>query len=58
MSCSCEHRCMTKAEMRKRHGTPEEFRAAVLNAIGDISVHEACAAIEKYDLEYANADEV
>jgi RNA polymerase-binding transcription factor DksA len=44
-------RCrMTPAQeaLQKKHGTPEEFEAAVVNALGEISYDEAQQAIRRY----------
>jgi hypothetical protein len=41
--------------MRLRHGTPEAFANNVEAAIGEISIAEARAAIERYRREYADA---
>lgn len=55
MACSCDHHCKTKAEMRMRHGTPEVFAAAVFRALGEISLDEAQAGIDRYRAEYIAA---
>lgn len=54
-SAYCLYDCKSRREMRTRHGTPEEFAAAVSKAIGEISVDEALLAIQRYRLEYADA---
>lgn len=46
----------TKSELRQAHGTPRQFRAAVLKAVpGMISIKDAQKAIAKYEREYAAA---
>lgn len=42
-------------ELKRKHGTVEEFTDAVINAIGEISVMEAQAAIVKYRQEWREA---
>lgn len=43
-------------KLRKKHGTPAEFAAAVYKAVpGYISMDEAAAGIEKYNQEWAAA---
>lgn len=39
-------------DLKKKHGTPQEFAKAVVNAIGEISCLEAHTAIEKYEQEW------
>lgn len=39
-------------QLEKKHGTPEQFSCAVMNAIGEISMGEAEQAIEKYNAEW------
>ena len=57
MTC-CDAGCTTRAEMRKRHGTPETFADACYAAVpAFISVSEANAAIERYRVRYAAASE-
>lgn len=56
--CSCPKHCPDRAEMRRRHGTPNAFETAIFVAIGDwISVTEVQAAIAKYRSEYDAADD-
>lgn len=44
---------MTRAELEARHGTPEQFRRAVMDAAGDlITIAEAEAAVAAYDREW------
>ena len=42
-------------ELARKHGTPAEFAKAVWAALGEISVTEAVAAIEKYEREWFEA---
>ena len=43
-------------KLAKKHGTPAEFAAAVYKCVpGDISMDEARAAIEKYNVEWEAA---
>jgi hypothetical protein len=43
-------------KLRRKHGTPAQFAAAVYNCVpGDISMDEAKAAIEKYSREWSAA---
>ena len=46
---------VSREELRQRHGTPSEFRVAVLAAIGEISLTEAENAIRLYEREWAAA---
>ncbi len=48
---------MTRAQrkLKERHGTPEEFRSAVYNVVGEISWQEAERAIVAYKMEWAKA---
>lgn len=55
--CSCAAGCRSREEMRRRHGTPEEFAEAVRRAVGEISLDEASAAIARYEAEYGAAKE-
>jgi hypothetical protein len=55
MACSCPHHCQTKKEMRERHGTPEVFAKAVFKALGEISLDEANATVDRYRSEYFRA---
>lgn len=45
----------TKADLIKKHTTPELFALAVLNAIPEISIFEAMNAIREYNKEYNEA---
>lgn len=47
----------TKAELRQKHGTPDEFKKACQRACldGCITPDEMYAAIEEYRVEYATA---
>lgn len=45
----------TTEELRRAHGTPQEFKQAVWAAIGEISVAEAVEAIRKYQSEWDEA---
>ena len=54
-ACSCPQGCRSRETMRLRHGTPEAFANNVEAAIGEISIAEARAAIERYRREYADA---
>lgn len=45
----------TREELRRNHGTPEEFTDAIINAIGEISVAEAQQAIALYRATWARA---
>lgn len=46
-----------QARLAKKHGTPEQFEVAVMNAIGEwISPAEAHSAIVKYRCEWAAAE--
>lgn len=38
--------------LKKKHGTPKEFADAVFNCVGEISIAEARAAIDKYNAEW------
>jgi len=42
-------------ELKRKHGTPEQFEAAVWNALGEISITEARDAIYKYEKEWVAA---
>ena len=59
--CSqCSHdppcACVTREEMQERHGTPSEFRSAVMRALGEfISWEEAQAAVRQYERDFARA---
>jgi hypothetical protein len=58
MTCKCEHGCTTKAELKKRHGTPREFELAVERAYADgylNSYAEAYEAFTSYQREYEAA---
>jgi hypothetical protein len=46
----------TRAELKRNHGTPAEFARAVWNAVGEISVAEAQAGIERYEREWCEAE--
>lgn len=46
----CRH--LTRAEKQKAHGTPQEFRRAVIAALGEISIDDANAAIDRYEREW------
>jgi hypothetical protein len=48
---------MNQAQLEAAHGTPAEFAKAVWRALGEISVFEAQAAIEKYEREWFEAGE-
>ncbi len=51
-----EGKLLTRREMKKEYGTPEEFEKACNEAVpGEISVDEANLAIEKYKKEWAAA---
>lgn len=53
-SGQCRH--VTRAEKQKAHGTPQEFRRAVINAVGDFLSHdEANQAIDRYEREWEAA---
>lgn len=43
---------LAQAKLKRLHGTPEAFEAAIWTACGEISVDEARAAIEKYKREW------
>lgn len=45
----------TTQDLQAAHGTPAEFRRAVLDAIPEISIDEAMDAIEKYEREWHEA---
>lgn len=45
----------TQRELEEAHGTPKEFAMALWNALGEISVDEAHAAIQKYEAEWHEA---
>ena len=54
--CSHDPSCATQEEMQARHGTPKEFHAAVMRALGEfISWQEAQAAIRQYERDFARA---
>jgi len=42
-------------KLKELHGTPAEFEAAVMRALGEISVAEANDAIARYDYEWKQA---
>ena len=46
---------LTRAELKAKHGTPEEFRNACVRALGEISRDEMDAAVEKYQREWDEA---
>ena len=46
----------SREELRRNHGTPEEFEDAVLKAMGEISMAEAREAIRAYRLEWSIAE--
>jgi hypothetical protein len=48
---------MTREELRKKHGTPAEFEAAVMKAANDLfcTDEEARVAIAKYRAQYEAA---
>lgn len=53
-SGQCRH--VTRAEKQQAHGTPQEFRRAVINAVGDFLSHdEANQAIDRYEREWEAA---
>lgn len=52
--CGLTPPCRSQAEMRSRHGTPEEFAAAVWGC-PDISGAEAQAAADSYRRAYESA---
>lgn len=56
-ACSCERGCVSREEMRERHGDPEAFLEALTRAFqaGDISFHEAERANLKYRAEWHKA---
>ena len=43
---------MTRQQLQAKHGTPAEFKRAVLNAVGEISLSEAENAIRLYEREW------
>lgn len=45
----------SQSDLRRAHGTPKEFAAAVYRAVGEISLDEAEAAISKYQREWDEA---
>jgi hypothetical protein len=55
-ACSHDPSCTTQSEMQARHGTPAEFRAAVMRALGEfISWQEAQSAIRQYERDFMRA---
>lgn len=50
---------MTKEELRKKHGTPKEFKDAIWEAYADLFITklEALNAIIKYEKEWESAKE-
>lgn len=50
-------RRLTKAQktLKRLHGSVEEFTDAVINAIGDISKHDAIQAIRRYRQQWDDA---
>ena len=57
--CSCLAGCVSKQEMRARHGDPEEFLEALTKAFeaGDVSFDEAERANLMYRAEWGEAPE-
>jgi hypothetical protein len=57
--CSCEHGCVSREEMAKRHGSPDKFLRSLVKAFGDgyVSFAEAEFANLKYREEWAAAPE-
>lgn len=50
-------RKITREQLRRRHGTPEEFRKACLSALGSfISVDEMSQAVMRYQQEWDQAE--
>ncbi len=49
----------TKSDLRLAHGTPAQFKRAVLRAVADgtVTLAEAQAAIGNYEAEYAAASD-
>ncbi len=41
--------------LARKHGTPRQFASAVINAVGEISIDEAEAAIAQYLAEWRAA---
>lgn len=44
-----------QTRLREKHGSPREFAAACMNALGEISIDEANEAISKYNAEWLEA---
>lgn len=57
--CSCGSGCVSREEMRSRHGTPDEFLKSLVGAFenGEISFDEAEMANLKYREEWSSAPE-
>lgn len=56
--CDCANGCRDRATLREKHGTPENFRAACINALDMITFDEADAAVRKYERLWAALPEV
>jgi hypothetical protein len=41
--------------LKRKHGTPREFADAIIRGLGEYSVDEARAAIDKYNVEWLTA---
>lgn len=53
--CTCCDADTTKAQMARRHGTPEEFARSVLGATPEVTPEEAADVISRYEDEWAQA---
>jgi len=50
------NKTITKENLKKKHGTPDEFKKAVMKACPDmITIDEANNAIDKYNDEWRRA---
>ncbi len=52
MSDKVETEAVSREELQARHGTPAQFRVAVMAAVGEISLAEAESAIRLYEREW------
>lgn len=59
MTCSCPKRCIDRATMRREHGTPSDYAAALERAVDGLMITpaEATIAAVKYTREYETASE-
>lgn len=57
MSTCCAMGCLTRCEMRARHGTPEQFEKSVMLALDMVTPEEALIAVRSYKKLYEAAPE-